>query len=365
MEIISNDGGEHSDPRNPGIFLGATNMLRLDKSVFCSERTSAGVVMRHADDTPFCLEKVYVVGPEHGFTAPVREGVVYVAMEISDLETYMDPPHHARRSVNNPVHEQPYNRYRGIQASPEQLTLSDALRDPEIASAANRSISPFPRDDSENSSPEEPYYGADYLGQTDPETHCDIPSPPADSQPPHIERSIPFTLVSDEESGPEDTSPQEVLDYRLQRLRRMRRTHDMDDWDSPGPPTWSYSRADGTVVHRGASRSERSEAGGPRSFPNNMLEALLARARPVSPPTDPPRMQRTKTSQPAANDPKVQAARFSIKKGKSRVTVKFDPPVSGRYLLLKLWAGKSNVDVQSVIAKGYAGPRFFGAVELL
>jgi hypothetical protein len=32
--------------------------------------------------------------------------------------------------------------------------------------------------------------------------------------------------------------------------------------------------------------------------------------------------------------------------------------------LLKLWAGKSNVDVQSVIVKGFAGPRFFPAMEL-
>lgn len=70
MEIVSNDGGEHQDPRNPGIFLGADNMLKLDKSVFCSERTSAGIVMRHVDDTPFSLEKLHVTGPEHGFTAP-------------------------------------------------------------------------------------------------------------------------------------------------------------------------------------------------------------------------------------------------------------------------------------------------------
>lgn len=293
----------------------------------------------------------------------VREGVVYVAMDIKHLRKYQDPPYYARRG---PALEQPYNRYRGIQASPEQLTLSDALRDPEIASAANRSISPFPRDDIEQQTDEEPYYGAEYLGQVDPETHCDIPSPPDDIQPSSFETRLPFTLVSDEDSGPEDTSPQEVLDYRLQRLRRMRRTHDMDDWE-PSGPTWSYSRADGTVVHRGASRGE-----GPRAIPNNILEALLARARPYlspsPPPPDPPvqiRMQRTKPIHPAADDPNVSAARFSIKRGKSRVTVKFDPPVSGRYMLLKLWAGRSNVDVQSVIAKGYAGPRFFPAMELM
>lgn len=70
MEIISCDGGEHTDPRSPEVYLGAKNLLKADKSVYCSERTSAGVLLRHLDNTPFCLEKVHVVGPEHGFTAP-------------------------------------------------------------------------------------------------------------------------------------------------------------------------------------------------------------------------------------------------------------------------------------------------------
>lgn len=70
MEIVSNDGGEHQDPKNPNMFLGADNMLKSDKSVFCSERTSASVVMRHADETCFSLERLHIVAPEHGFTAP-------------------------------------------------------------------------------------------------------------------------------------------------------------------------------------------------------------------------------------------------------------------------------------------------------
>lgn len=70
LEIISCDGGEHRDPRHPNTYLGSQNALRHDKSVYCSERPSSGMVLRHADDTPFCLEKLHIVGPEHGFTAP-------------------------------------------------------------------------------------------------------------------------------------------------------------------------------------------------------------------------------------------------------------------------------------------------------
>lgn len=70
LEIISNDGGEHVDRKHPEIHLGASNVLKMDKSVYCSERKTASIMMRHADNTPFCLEKLHIVGPEHGFTAP-------------------------------------------------------------------------------------------------------------------------------------------------------------------------------------------------------------------------------------------------------------------------------------------------------
>jgi len=61
-------------------------------------------------------------------------------------------------------------------------------------------------------------------------------------------------------------------------------------------------------------------------------------------------------------------ARFFIERDKSRCTVRFDPPVSGRFILLKMWSPhhspSGNIDIQSVVAKGYAGPRYFPAVTL-
>jgi hypothetical protein len=292
--------------------------------------------------------------------ASVREGMVYVAMDVKDLRNYQDPPRpiHARLGG---IHEQPYNRYRGIQASPEQLTLSDALRDPEIATAADGSFSPFPQEEPDEHTDEDPYYGSEIFGQTEPEAHCDVPSPPSNAVHTTFSDggSLSFTLVStDEESGPEDNSPQEVLDYRLQRLRRMSRRHDMDDWEPPGP-SWAYSRADGSTSHRHSAR-------GP--LPWIMPPRPRLSRRGHSPPAETSnqdRSQRSKPAQSAVDDPNVQAARFSIKRNKSRVTVKFDPPISGRYILLKLYAGKSNVDVQSVVVKGYAGPRFFPAMQML
>lgn len=69
MELVSCDGGEHKDPRST-VDLGPENILRHDKSVYCSERPCVNVVMRHADDTAFCLEKLHVIAPEKDFTSP-------------------------------------------------------------------------------------------------------------------------------------------------------------------------------------------------------------------------------------------------------------------------------------------------------
>lgn len=64
-------------------------------------------------------------------------------------------------------------------------------------------------------------------------------------------------------------------------------------------------------------------------------------------------------------------AHFFIEKDKNKCTVRFDPPVSGRFLLLKMWSPHQdvhdrppNIDIQAVVAKGFAGPRFSPAVEL-
>jgi hypothetical protein len=64
-------------------------------------------------------------------------------------------------------------------------------------------------------------------------------------------------------------------------------------------------------------------------------------------------------------------AHFFIEKDKNKCTIRFNPPVSARYILLKMWNphqdphdGPKNIDIQGVVAKGFAGPRFCPAVEL-
>jgi hypothetical protein len=61
-------------------------------------------------------------------------------------------------------------------------------------------------------------------------------------------------------------------------------------------------------------------------------------------------------------------ARFFIKKNKNKITIKFEPAISGRNVLLKLWSPKDsedgNIDIETVQFYGYSGPRFFQATQM-
>ena len=61
-------------------------------------------------------------------------------------------------------------------------------------------------------------------------------------------------------------------------------------------------------------------------------------------------------------------ARFHIEPHQSKCTIPFDPPISGRFILLKMWnprrGAHCNIDIQAIVAKGFAGPRFFPSVDL-
>jgi hypothetical protein len=65
-------------------------------------------------------------------------------------------------------------------------------------------------------------------------------------------------------------------------------------------------------------------------------------------------------------DPLRPHAKFFIERKRHVVSIKFDPPVSAKYILLKLWSpqGKDNIDIQCVSVHGFAGPRFFPSVSV-
>lgn len=68
LDLVSCDGDTH-DERGP-IYFGPENILKHDKSVYSSKSSKCNIVLRHHDGTAFCLEKLYIVAPDRGFTAP-------------------------------------------------------------------------------------------------------------------------------------------------------------------------------------------------------------------------------------------------------------------------------------------------------
>ena len=70
MEIFSCDGGLHPDAVHHGREYWPENVLRNDKSVYCTHKNKCNIIMCHQGETAFCLKKIVIKAPERGFTAP-------------------------------------------------------------------------------------------------------------------------------------------------------------------------------------------------------------------------------------------------------------------------------------------------------
>lgn len=70
MEIFSCDGGLHTEAARHGREYWPENVLRNDKSVYCTDNNQCNLILRHMGETTFCLKKLVIKAPERGFTAP-------------------------------------------------------------------------------------------------------------------------------------------------------------------------------------------------------------------------------------------------------------------------------------------------------
>ena len=70
MEIVSCDGGIHCDAAMHATEYQPENVLRNDKSVYCTDKSECNLILQHMGQTPFCLKKLVIKAPERGFTAP-------------------------------------------------------------------------------------------------------------------------------------------------------------------------------------------------------------------------------------------------------------------------------------------------------
>ena len=70
MEIASCDGGYYGDVGVDSSKYRPENVLKKDKSVYCTKRSKCDMVLRHQGETPFSIEKIHIKSPDRDYTAP-------------------------------------------------------------------------------------------------------------------------------------------------------------------------------------------------------------------------------------------------------------------------------------------------------
>ncbi|KAJ5179571.1 hypothetical protein N7492_002781 [Penicillium capsulatum] len=327
MEIASCDGGIY-DPDGDCSF--ADNILRNDQSVYCTKSDRCNLVLRHRGEAPFCLKKIVIKAPESGFDSPIQEGMVFVSMTADELlartAQYQIQYSNARRRCRT--------RRPGIQPSQEYLT---GLRSRSPLQSLDRTILMGP---GSHSNPDVEAAGQD---THDPQSEFRVTTEYEE----HSDDNIFFGSQDDGMSSTADPAGTREEDLPCTDSEDDSLVDGDDDDDIPAiPPTDSFARR--LEVQRRAESLSRHLSGQP---PRRRQGPSLVDPIPPS------------GSNGTASHPEVLKphARFFIEREKSMVSIKFHPPPSGRYILIKLWSPRSdgNIDIQSIIAHGYAGPRFF------
>lgn len=83
MEIVSCDGGQYSEPNGDSSW--PENVLQDDSSVYCTKGDRCNIVLRHQKGTPFSLRKLVIKAPRNGFDSPIQEGMIFVSSDDNDL----------------------------------------------------------------------------------------------------------------------------------------------------------------------------------------------------------------------------------------------------------------------------------------
>ncbi|KAI9714754.1 MAG: hypothetical protein M1820_000043 [Bogoriella megaspora] len=308
MEIVSCDGGYYAEDTDSTMYR-PENVLKRDKSVYCTKRSKCDMILRHEGETPFSVEKIVIKAPDRGFTAPVQEGMIFVAMTTDDL---------LRRTANYTVDyvaeraSSPPTPSAGSR-SRERLTLLESLNDPAMNEAARRRngdptappharrmatrerrfptivnedtrIDTYPRGMPRRYNPD------DTNENCDPPLENSIPALNPATAPPPAEP--PFTVITDsgdDSSDAEDSSPAAINErIRRQAMWGLNGESPDDDWD----------------VLREWRDEPRLTRGARRNSPSRVESRPLRREEMIPP-----------------------NAKFFVPKAKNKVSIKFDPPL--------------------------------------
>ncbi|KAK4146297.1 uncharacterized protein C8A04DRAFT_35019 [Dichotomopilus funicola] len=410
MEIVSCDGGVYSDEHS--LAYPPENILKNDKSVYCTKSNRCNIVLKHQGGTVFSLQELVIKAPGSKFSCPVREGMVFASMEQDDLFT---------RTAQYQIQYQPRNHRRGAvyvpgQGDSQTRTGSQPLR------AYSYSVHD---DDDDNGDEDDDEHEETRSAQIPPEfttfshpfhvttEHSEdedddagrLPHarPPPRRTPNRI-GTLPFESDSDDDDNDDDDEEEEHIQifggpYRhwppvnapLTQTTRVRRRY-----HHPRPRNPNQSNVD----LPSSGRATESNNPTPNYNPNTSGATATSGTGPMT-------LDQAREASQLATQEAVRAvggelmaplAHFFIEKEHNKWIVRFDTPVSGRFLLLKLWSphphqsdgtggqggggmaggggrggftdltgtagGQRNIDIQAVVAKGFAGPRLSAVEEL-
>ncbi|EKV05061.1 Rab interacting lysosomal protein [Penicillium digitatum] len=306
MEIASCDGGSY-DPDSA--CSRPENVLDNNTSVYSTKEARCNLVLCHRGEAPFCLKKIVIRAPQGGFDAPIQEGMVFVAMTSDEL---------LARTAQYQI-QYSNSRYRrtgrrsGMQPSQEYLT---GFRPP--LQLLERTILMSPHS-------------------------VAVPHTAEDPQ-------AQFRIITEYDENNEDSGDDDNWRSALLERTQAEQTEDplSDTDESPSDEEDPSSR------HPRRRQVESERLGALSRVSEQRLRHTPSLVHP-NPPAEPVH---------ATAEVLKPHARFFIEREKSMVTIKFDPPPSGRFILIKLWSPRAhgNIDIERIIAHGYAGPRFFPSI---
>ncbi|KAJ5756982.1 uncharacterized protein N7511_007164 [Penicillium nucicola] len=312
MEIASCDGGNYDpDGSRPD------NVLENNQDVYSTKENRCNLILRHRGEAPFCLKKIVIKAPQCGFDAPIQEGMVFVSMSSDEL---LDRTARYQIQYSSPQWRRRHRRH-GLQPSQEYL---NAYRSP--LQNLERTVLMGPNSDSSASDTTD-----------DPQRHFRI--------------TTEYDENNEENSHPENDDTASFTEFERTQGDQSDHGDHMEDLLSETDETPTDDDDD-------TSRTIR------RRIQLNRRQIFLARNAEQNRRRNPSLVNPNPPPEP--NPPEVLKphARFFIERQKSMVTIKFDPPPSGRFILIKLWSPRpdANIDIESIITHGYAGPRFFPSI---
>ncbi|KAI8141550.1 hypothetical protein BJV82DRAFT_670467 [Fennellomyces sp. T-0311] len=131
FDIVMDDGGQYKydfTADDGGSLFGVDNILRNDDSVYCSGRSGTiNILLQYCGsgtgvpllaDKSCVISQIVIKSPQHGFTAPCKEGLFFISYHPIDVDGTTKFDHFTQSD---------YERYVRLKGGPDMLDDSDPV----------------------------------------------------------------------------------------------------------------------------------------------------------------------------------------------------------------------------------------------